>query len=1249
MRYHLNSINITTKDGVVISTPKDFSLLTPYVLFEQADWHKSDIQFVRKYLKPNMNYLEVGAGFGVFALLAASKVGSKGNVVAFEFDVIARNYLELSKKHNKFDHLDVVRSIVADKEREVFWEQNAIPELSKLSDNVGDQISPTSLDAWHSSSNEHTFDVIKIGTNGSEHLVLEGAKETLNTSQATLLVSFDLENYDAINNILNSYGYSCFQYLPAGELLVPFSNQVPTTSGTLVAVHESKIDTHLKNDWILNEDLSFEKPDNGLWRSKFQTMSWAATSMFSWDYLSNSPEHESYFTALNYIIASEEITENNNDGVFTSNKKTHYLIEAAHRLIELYNAGNNSVSVVFCLIRTLLGLGKRDQAEDIIQKFVDLTAFGKQNMHVPLPFLMPISGQEELPIKTEFAKWLMVRTIESWLLVKNETTFWADEQDLKVIEILKGNPELSPKLAAIHKVQSFSNEEVAVVKPKSMVFITQDYPPFDEGRVGHSIRAYTLTNFFAENGYDVYLVILAKMVADREAPSMHPKVHIINPLFLEKQKSKPDLTIEDFCTEFLQTYNIPTIVTSSPPLLPHFIAHIVKKELGDSITWVSDFRDFIHIHPQIRKADPKEFQKQKEDELKVMQLADVVITISTGMKKIAKRLHTELKAPFNGDKFYLIENGFIEQPPTQIQPEIADFASKAKAQGKIILYYAGTGSVVGLQKFDGVYKDLTFIFDVFEKNPEIAKQFALVIQGKVQVFDEYINSLNTELDYKFFGPVSNAQIQANMAVGDVGLSVNSDEIATPYIMGGKLYDYANAGLALLLIYPDNPYSLQEFSKKHDDKCYFANVFDQESVKEVLSQIIMEKDNLDERIFSKEEVKPYSRREQYKKFLPLIENQNDSGTFVHFCYNSIYAQTLADLLKTVNSTTGQKHILYVEKQQTIAHFNVDFEQHPDAHLFDKNADGLKLSEIISSKRVAAIFMHGLFRPWQYNIVNKFGDHKHVAWCIWGGDLYNPIKNNQVDAFPTTKIRSIHTPISGDITLFKDNFGEIDSYYFAYPYPGLYGDINVLALSEKKKRIIVGNSGDRSNNHIEILEVLSTKTDIKDYNLILPVAYNLARDYKIELEQKIKQLNLEDNVEFFDAFLTPDEFLQFIGTAEFQIMAHNRQQAIGNTLMGIYCGTTVFVKNHITVQHKQIVNPTWEFLKQNELTVHPFEGLSDFKTMAEISKKNNSQIANDQKVIRDKFGLEARSTHLIESSKSILATQNKSNHKAEVVRY
>lgn len=40
--------------------------------------------------------------------------------------------------------------------------------------------------------------------------------------------------------------------------------------------------------------------------------------------------------------------------------------------------------------------------------------------------------------------------------------------------------------------------------------------------------------------------------------------------------------------------------------------------------------------------------------------------------------------------------------------------------------------------------------------------------------------------FKFFDPVPNAEMQANLKVADIGLSVNSDEIATPYIMGGKL-------------------------------------------------------------------------------------------------------------------------------------------------------------------------------------------------------------------------------------------------------------------------------------------------------------------------------------------------------------------------------------------------------------------------------------------------------------------------------
>lgn len=1250
----LKSIEIKTKDDIIICTPNDFSMITPYVLFEKSDWYKPEIEFIREYLKPGMHFLDVGACFGVYSLLAAKLVGKYGKVTAFENDLDASKFLELSVKKNKFSQFSMVCKAVSDSENKIGWQPGSSPELSRLDDNGIQQVDPVTIDSWWLEEGKPEVNVFKININGAEKKVIDAASSFLKESKPILLISATSENFLKLKSTLEEINYQLFEYIPGSGILTPFVDSTVSFDRNLIALTPHKVSELKEEGWIMNEDLSFDVPDSETWKSLFEKFSWSNSLMFGWEYMADLPENETYFEALNYLIAAEKISSSDKEPTSKKNQVTCYMIESVKRLVDLYNSGVNNISVAFTLVRGLIALGKRDQAKEIMQQMINETAFGQKNMGAPLPYLLPIEGQEFTNINTEYSKWLMVRSIESWLLTQNESTYWSGDQELKIIEILEGNPEISTSLQNIHKIRNYSDDRGSNdkgskrKKSKSILFITTDFPPYDGGRVGHSVRAYTLANFFAENGFDVNLMILAKLDADREAPYMHPNIRILNSIYHEQKAVNDDLSVMEFCTDFMEKYSVSTLFTSTPPLTSSFIGLQIKERLGESIYWISDFRDFAHIHPVIRSKDPEKYLKQKILELKVMKESDSVLNVSTGMIKLAEELHNEFEEKIDLSKFEIVENGYIEQDKVAIQKDILSFAKKAKSEGRVVMYYAGTGTLCGLQEFEGVNKDLTFIFDVFEKNPQIAQNYALIIQGKVHVNLDYLKTLNSKFMFNFFDPVSNQQMQSNLEVADIGLNVNSDKIQAPYIMGGKVYDYVNSGLALLLIYPDNPFSLQEFSSKHGDKCFFANVFEPESVKDVLSKIILEKHNLDSRKFTHEEAKPYNRSAQYNKILALIDNADEmqnNEKFIHFCYNSIYAQTIADLLKYTNETSNQHHVLYVEQEVILDGFSVNLDAHPDAYIFNKKTDSQKILSVITDEDTRAIFMHGLFRPWQFNIVNTIGDHKHVGWMVWGGDLYNPIKNGITHLFPSKKISSIHTPIEGDRTLFSRHWGEVQSYDFGYLYPGLYGSINPELPNEKTKQIIVGNSGDPSNNHIEILTQLATKIDIHEYKIILPVAYGFHNDYKHLLVRKIEELGLQKQVIFHEEFISPKDYLQLVAHSDMMIMAHNRQQAMGNLLMALYLNKPAFLRKEHISEGERSKNLGWTFLTSAKLSPLAFEDLEKFKKLSDIPVNDEQLHQKNQDVINSHFGIKKRSKLLINSCDHIL--QNKSESKEKVL--
>jgi FkbM family methyltransferase len=85
-------------------------------------------------------------------------------------------------------------------------------------------------------------------------------------------------------------------------------------------------------------------------------------------------------------------------------------------------------------------LGRRGQAVEIIGQLIRENK--TQNTSVPeLPFLLPIPELDSLPVHTDFGKWLTVRTVESWIALKNVSTYFCGEEELSLLSMLDKNPE----------------------------------------------------------------------------------------------------------------------------------------------------------------------------------------------------------------------------------------------------------------------------------------------------------------------------------------------------------------------------------------------------------------------------------------------------------------------------------------------------------------------------------------------------------------------------------------------------------------------------------------------------------------------------------------------------------------------------------------------------------------------------------------------------------------------------------------
>lgn len=133
---------------------------------------------------------------------------------------------------------------------------------------------------------------------------------------------------------------------------------------------------------------------------------------------------------------------------------------------------------------------------------------------------------------------------------------------------------------------------------------------------------------------------------------------------------------------------------------------------------------------------------------------------------------------------------------------------------------------------------------------------------------------------------------------------------------------------------------------------------------------------------------------------------------------------------------------------------------------------------------------------------------------------------------------------------------------------------LPIQLVKTKILIGNSGFKSNNHLDILDKL-IKLEVKKEDFIIPLSYGNTNYIDFIKESFILPKN---KVAFLEDFLIIENYNTLLSETKIGIFNTRRQQAIGNIIALIYHGATVFISEKNTFYH---------FLKRNEILVYSYE--------------------------------------------------------------
>jgi len=156
----------------------------------------------KKSIKAAMVVLDIGAHIGVYTLLAAWQLGSKGKVYAFEPDPRNLPFLQANIKRNGFaDRVTVVPRVVsaqAGKTSFYLAESTGVSSIFEKNQepNAETYVEMIALDDFLEES--LVVDVIKMDIEGAELLALEGMQRVINRANSKLVMFIEL-NPDALS------------------------------------------------------------------------------------------------------------------------------------------------------------------------------------------------------------------------------------------------------------------------------------------------------------------------------------------------------------------------------------------------------------------------------------------------------------------------------------------------------------------------------------------------------------------------------------------------------------------------------------------------------------------------------------------------------------------------------------------------------------------------------------------------------------------------------------------------------------------------------------------------------------------------------------------------------------------------------------------------------------------------------------------------------------------------------------------